>query len=152
MLLIAFSAQCQQHTLTFTSTTDAKFFVYLNGVLQNKRSSGMVTLKSLEDKDYHIRIVIDDPFEVAVTRTIRPDPKHSEYTVHFNAVKERVYLKAAKTQREENQWIPNEGQEEATESESETNTQPKARPALRRHTDSDADSKLLIKHIRTQGE
>lgn len=141
----------QNQTLTFTSITDAKFFVYLNGKLQNERSSGMVTLKNLEDKEYHIRIVIDDPFEVAVTRTIKPDPKHREYTVQFNAVRERVYLKPAATpsrrQQEENLWVP---QEENTVVQPTAQEPPKQRATLRRDNEGDTATRRILNRIKTQ--
>ena len=145
MTAVTFAA-AQDLSLTFTSVTDAKFFVYLNGTLQNQRSSGMVTLKNLEDKDYHIRIVIDDPFEVAVTRTIRPDAKRNEYTVKFNAVRERVYLKLAdnedKRQDEDNNlWIPQDPQPPAQSEES--NTENTERKSIRRSQESDTAKSLL---------
>ena len=146
-------AAAQDLSLTFTSITDAKFYVYLNGTLQNQRSSGMVTLKNLEDKDYHIRIVIDDPFEVAVTRTIRPDAKHNEYTVQFNAVRERVYLKLAnsptKRQEEDNNlWIPQDPQPPAQAEERDIeNTE---RKSIRRGQESDTATRQILNRIRTQ--
>ena len=82
----------QNLSLSFFSQTDAKFFVYVNGKLQNSQSSGNVTVDNLEDKEYHVRIVIDDPYEVATTRTLRPSASKSRYLVNFNAVRERVYI------------------------------------------------------------
>lgn len=89
----------QDLSLSFMSQTDAKFFVYLNGKLQNETSSGLVKINNLEDKDYHVRIVVDDPFLVATTTTLRPDVTKNEYTVNFNAVRERVYVKPAKKEQ-----------------------------------------------------
>ena len=74
-LTIANVAMGQGRSITFTSVTDAKFFVYINGRLQNEKSTGMLTINNLEDKEYHVRIVIDDPFEVAATQRIRPDER-----------------------------------------------------------------------------
>lgn len=145
-------AYAQEQTLTFTSITDAKFFVYLNGKLQNERSSGMVKLKGLEEKDYHIRIVVDDPFEIAVTRTIKPDPKHNEYTVQFNAVRERVYLKPAvnstKGKEEDNNlWIP----QDPTPPDTMSDVAPKPRHTSIRRTDiSDTATRQRTHRIRTQ--
>ncbi|MBR3829156.1 MAG: hypothetical protein IKJ40_07690 [Bacteroidales bacterium] len=151
LTLMAMTATAQDLSLTFTSVTDAKFFVYVNGHLYNERSSGMVTVNGLEDKDYHIRIVIDDPFEVAVTRTIKPDPKHSEYTVQFNAVRERVYLKPAATpsrrQEENNLWMPQEN----NQPEQQQADQPKPRPrtTVRRNNESDTATNRILNHLRT---
>ena len=151
LALMGYVANAQELSLTFTSITDAKFFVYINGKLQNQESSGMVTVRGLEEKDYHVRIVIDDPFEVAVTRTIKPDAKHSEYTVQFNAVRERVYLKAASSARQQednNLWVPQENttQEQATE----TATAAKQRASLKREQTSDTATQRILNHLRTQ--
>lgn len=78
--------------LTFFSDSEVRFFVYLNGKLQNETSTGRITLNGLEDKPYHVRIVMDDPFEAAATRTIRPSKAPEEYIVDFNPVKERVHI------------------------------------------------------------
>ena len=86
--------------LTFTSQTEARFFVYLNGKRQNEKSVGMLTLRHLEDKKYHVRIVIDDPFEVATTCTLRPSATRNEYAVLFNPVRERVYVKRSRQESE----------------------------------------------------
>ena len=151
MTLIAFCANAQNLSLTFTSITDAKFFVYVNGALQNERSSGMVKVNGLEDKDYHIRIVIDDPFEIAVTRTIKPSVKQNEYTVQFNAVRERVYLKPAATpsrrQQEENLWVP---QEENTVVQPTAQEPPKQRATLRRDNEGDTATRRILNRIKTQ--
>ena len=141
----------QNQTLTFTSITDAKFFVYLNGKLQNERSSGIVTLNNLEDKEYHIRIVIDDPFEIAVTRTIKPDNKHNEYTVQFNAVRERVYLRQASTalknqEGDNNLWMP----QDPTPTDTLTATPARPHTSIRRTNISDSTTQQLRKQIRTQ--
>ncbi len=143
------SLKAQDLSLTFTSITDAKFYVYLNGKLQNERSSGMVTLRGLEDKEYHVRIVIDDPYEVAVTRKIKPDKKHSEYTVQFNAVRERVYLKAVKASKEETVWQPEERGEEVIVIEPETE-KPKPAAALKRNSYVDTVARGVVNQIRTK--
>ncbi|MCR5193626.1 MAG: hypothetical protein K6D59_10010 [Bacteroidales bacterium] len=115
-IFLSASLKAQELSLTFTSVTDAKFYLYINGVLQNQKSRGMVTVKGLESKEYHIRVVIDDPYEIASTLTIKPDAKHSEYTVRFNAVKERVYVKPASRPRKsgDEEWQPSEAQETAS--------------------------------------
>lgn len=145
-------ASAQGLSLTFTSVTDAKFFVYLNGTLQNEHSSGMVTVNGLEEKEYHFRIVIDDPFEVAVTRTIKPDAKHSEYTVQFNAVRERVYLKPAaapsRRQAEDNNlWVPQDNGDSAEQS---TAAPEKPKTTLRRAQAGDTATQRILNHLRTQ--
>ena len=157
ILFFVFALSCtyafaQEQTLTFTSITDAKFFVYLNGKLQNERSSGMVKLNGLEEKDYHIRIVIDDPFEVAVTRTIKPDPKHNEYTVQFNAVRERVYLKPAVNSprgkdEDNNLWIPQDPTPPDTIATTHTQS---PRTSIRRTDTSDTATRQKTNRIRTQ--
>lgn len=151
LTLMGMTATAQDLSLTFTSVTDAKFFVYVNGHLYNERSSGMVTVNDLEDKDYHIRIVIDDPFEVAVTRTIKPDPKHNEYTVQFNAVRERVYLKPAATpsrrQEENNLWMPQENNQ--PEQPQANQPKPKPRTTVRRNNESDTATNRILNHLRT---
>ena len=151
LTLMGMTATAQDLSLTFTSVTDAKFFVYVNGHLYNERSSGMVTVNGLEDKDYHIRIVIDDPFEVAVTRTIKPDPKHNEYTVQFNAVRERVYLKPAATpsrrQEENNLWMPQENNQ--PEQPQADQPKPKPRTTVRRDNESDTATNRILNHLRT---
>lgn len=151
LTLMGMTATAQDLSLTFTSVTDAKFFVYVNGHLYNERSSGMVTVNGLEDKDYHIRIVIDDPFEVAVTRTIKPDPKHSEYTVQFNAVRERVYLKPAATpsrrQEENNLWMPQENNQ--PEQPQADQPKPKPRTTVRHNNESDTATNRILNHLRT---
>ena len=82
--------------MTFTSQTEARFYLYLNGKLQNEQPSGSVTLRGLGDKAYHVRIVMDDPFEVAATLTLRPGQEAAQYDVEFNPVRERVYVTRAK--------------------------------------------------------
>ena len=144
---VANGLRAQEQTLTFMSVTDAKFFVYLNGKLQNERSSGRVVIRGLEEKEYHVRIVIDDPFEVAVTRTLKPDSKHNEYTVQFNAVRERVYLKAAKTSREESLWVPSESEASTTVVE-EPADEPEHRTPLRRNTFKDSTSRSIVNSIK----
>ncbi len=151
LTLTGFVANAQELSLTFTSITDAKFFVYVNGKLQNEQSSGMVTVRGLEEKDYHVRIVVDDPFEIAVTRTIKPSVKQNEYTVQFNAVRERVYLKPAATpsrrQQEENLWVP---QEENTVVQPTAQEPPKQRATLRRDNEGDTATRRILNRIKTQ--
>lgn len=150
LMLFALSLGAQTHTLTFTSITDAKFFVYVNGKLQNQKSSGMVTVGGLEEKKYHIRIVIDDPYEVAVTSTIKPDGKHNEYTVQFNAVRERVYLKPAKEQTELRIWEDNEEAEAAAPAPSSSEQTPRQRTTVRRQRFQDTATQRIVNHVRTQ--
>ena len=135
----------QKHSLTFTSVSDTKFFVYLNGRLQNEKSSGMVTLQDLEEKEYHVRIVIDDPFEVAVTRRIKPDGKHNEYTVLFNAVRERVYLRPAKSDGNESEWIPDTTQ--VAPPLDTDQPKPEPRTPLRRSSHNDTITQNVINRI-----
>ena len=95
-LMLLSSAWGQSMSLSFTSKTEAKFYVYLNGRLQNEKSKGMITINNLEEKDYHIRIVIDDPYEITYTKTFRPSAKHNNYIVEFNPTRERVTVREAK--------------------------------------------------------
>ena len=150
LMLFALSLGAQTHTLTFTSITDAKFFVYVNGKLQNQKSSGMVTVGGLEEKKYHIRIVIDDPYEVAVTSTIKPDGKHNEYTVQFNAVRERVYLKPAKEQTERRIWQDDEEAETAASTPASSEQAPRQRTTVRRQRFQDTATQRIVNHVRTQ--
>lgn len=99
--LMALPMLAQERSLSFTSVNSARFFVYLNGRLQNEKSVGTITLRGLEDKEYHVRIVIDDPFVVATTKKMRPSPGKNEWTVDFNAVRERIYLNEAKEEKPE---------------------------------------------------
>lgn len=141
------TAAAQERSLTFTSVTDAKYYVYLNGTLQNEKSSGMVTINGLEEKEYHVRIVLDDPFVVAVTRKIKPDKKHNEYSVEFNAVKERIYLKPRKAERNEVEWQP-----EAPAAESaaaEPSQAPHPRASIRRTTFEDTATQRVMNRVRT---
>lgn len=152
ILFLAITAHClsQEQTLTFTSTSDAKFFVYLNGRLQNQKSSGMVTLYGLEEKEYHVRIVVDDPFEIATTQSIKPDKKHNEYTVQFNAVRERVYLKPAKTSRGEVEWQRLE-EADTTQTFSSSDDKPvRQRVSIRPKSSSDTTTQRIINHVRKQ--
>ena len=106
-LLIAFSsslmAQSASHSLTFTSQTEVKFFLYINGKLQNSTSKGSITVNNLESKAYHVRIVMDDPFQVATTLTVKPSNKN-QYSILFNPVKERIYVRNSKDISEEEGW------------------------------------------------
>ena len=139
----------QRRTMTFTSVTDAKFFVYLNGRLQNERSTGMITLNNLEDKEYHVRIVIDDPFEVATTRKIRPDENGCEYTVRFNAVRERVDLKKSDRRHgrsEESGWTP-----ETTNAETATtpdSDRPRRHQSIRRNENPDTATERIVNTLK----
>ncbi len=92
------SRQKADGQLTFFSNNEVRFFLYLNGKLQNDESTGRITLTDLEDKPYHIRIVMDDPFEVATTRTMRPGKAPEEYIVDFNPVQERIHISRHKTE------------------------------------------------------
>ena len=148
-LMLGIQMQAQDLKLSFTSITDAKFFVYVNGVLQNERSSGMVTVNNLENKEYHVRIVIDDPFEVAVTRSITPDPKHCDYTVQFNAVKERVYLKQSKTKQEESVWQPEQQAEKSTTA-NEDSKPARQRTTIKRVQTEDSETQQILNRIKTQ--
>lgn len=103
LLVAVVSAVRAQHlTLSFASSTDTKFYFFLNGKLQNDHSTGMLTMNNLEAKDYHIRIVADDPFQVAYTKTMKPSEKHNSYIVEFNPVKEKIFVREAKEQYKEN--------------------------------------------------
>lgn len=135
----------QGRTMTFTSVTDAKFFVYLNGRLQNERSTGMITLNNLEDKEYHVRIVIDDPFVVAATKRIRPGENGCEYSVRFNAVREKVELKKVDTRTrrsEESSWVGESGSSTA-EPTSEPTT-PHHHSIIRRNSYQDTTAEIII--------
>ena len=140
----------QEQTLTFTSASDAKFFVYINGKLQNQKSSGMVTVKGLEEKEYHVRVVVDDPFEIATIQSIKPDNKHNEYLVYFNAVRERVSLKPAKGPREEVEWQPE--QDTATNAAPPEPTKPTPKVSIRPNNNSDTTTQRIIKNVRQQIE
>ncbi len=125
MLLLAATVCGQSLSLTFTSKTDARFFVYLNGRLQNEKSKGMLTINGLEDKDYHVRIVIDDPYEVSHTQTFRPSTKHNSYTVEFSPVRERVTVREAKAEASEE---PTQQREERIPPSPAAEQRKKARP------------------------
>ena len=153
ILSLAGSLFAQGRTLTFTSVTDAKFFVYLNGRLQNERSTGMVTLRGLEDKEYHVRIVIDDPYEVAATKRIRPDADGSEYTVRFNAVRERVYLKKSNSNSRrdsESVWI-DDGQS-PSQAEPSQPASPRQRTSIRHNTFDDTASQRVVNNLKIKIE
>lgn len=83
-------------SLSFTSVTEARFHVYVNGILQNEKSRQKVVIENLRARKYHIRIVMDDPYEIAVTKSIRPRQGKGEYTVRFNPVRERIYVRKQK--------------------------------------------------------
>lgn len=101
LLFVALTAVGQNLHLSFMSQSDAKFFVYVNGQRFNEQSSGHVTLNNLEDKIYHIRIEIDDPYQVSWTKEMRPSDTKGDYLVSFNTVRERVYVTPAKQGRED---------------------------------------------------
>lgn len=103
-LCLAQTATGEGLSMTFTSQTEVKFYVYLNGQLQNQKSTGSITLRNLEDKRYHVRIVMDDPFEIATTATIRPSRTKTQYAVLFNPVRERIYVKRGKEEAAEGGW------------------------------------------------
>lgn len=148
LLALAGSLLAQGRTLTFTSVTDAKFFVYLNGRLQNEQSSGMVTLRDLDDKEYHVRIVIDDPYEVAATKRIRPDAGGCEYTVRFNAVRERVYLKKSNSRSgrdSESTWTGDS--QSPSQTEPSQPTTPRKRTTIRHNTFDDTASRHMVNSL-----
>lgn len=86
----------QNLKLSFMSESGARFFVYLNGKLQNEKSVGLISFNNLEDKPYHVRIVIDDPYQMTATKRLRPSDRKYEYSVNFNSVRERIYIKRLK--------------------------------------------------------
>ncbi len=96
-------------SMTFTSETEVKFFLYVNGKLQNTKSTGRLTVNGLMDKDYHIRIVMDDPFEISTTRTMRPGKGNTEYAVRFNPVREYIYINRRKETVQQGEWYNNAG-------------------------------------------
>ena len=145
LLMFSFSAAGQALSLTFRSITDAKFYVYMNGRLQNTKPSGMVTIGGLEDKDYHIRIVIDDPYAVAVTKRIKPNPNQSEYTVQFNPVREIVYIRPYKTDDKPVYW-DDEPQSVTTY---DTTANAPASRSIRRHSFVDSASHRIVNRVRT---
>lgn len=104
---MAANVTAQSRSLTFTSVSEARYFFYLNGKLQNQQAVATITLDSLDDKDYHIRIVVDDPYEVAVVKTLRPSLTPSRYTLLFNPVKERILV--ATERRDEQSATDNDG-------------------------------------------
>ena len=131
--LMALPALAQERSLSFTSVNSARFFVYLNGRLQNEKSVGSITLKGLEDKEYHVRIVIDDPYVVATTKKMRPAPGNYEWTVDINAVRERVYLREAKEEKPEieEQEPPRQRVRERKSTPKSEETRPAARVDLK---------------------
>ncbi|MBQ9473231.1 MAG: hypothetical protein IJU81_02330 [Bacteroidales bacterium] len=96
LLTICCAAFGQSLSLTFTSVTEARFHVYLNGVLQNEQSRQEVTINGLRSRKYHIRIVMDDPYQVAVTKSIKPSGRNNKYSVKFNPVRERIIVRRYK--------------------------------------------------------
>lgn len=91
--LLGLGAWGQSLYLDFTSQSEARYYFYLNGKLLNQKSKGHIHISGLNDEKYHLRIVLDDPFSVAVTKTFRPSAKKCEYALNFNAVRERIYVK-----------------------------------------------------------
>lgn len=89
----------QQNSITFTSLSDARYYFYINGELQNDKAVSTITFNNLEAKDYLFRIVVDDPYEVAVIKTLRPSTTKNRYTLLFNPVKERIILETEKAER-----------------------------------------------------
>ena len=100
LLLLACVGWGQNLRLSFFSESGARFYVYLNGILQNETSVGNITLEHLEDKEYHVRIEIDDPYQMVCTQRLHPSETKYEYTVNFNAVRERIYVKPARAEKE----------------------------------------------------
>lgn len=90
----------QNLKLSFMSESGARFFVYLNGKLQNEKSVGLISFNNLEDKPYHVRIVIDDPYQMTATKRLRPSDRKYEYSVNFNSVRERIYIKRLKENKD----------------------------------------------------
>ncbi len=96
-------------SMTFTSETEVKFYLYVNGKLQNQQSTGRLTVNGLMDKDYHIRIVMDDPFEISTTRTMRPSKTETEYGIRFNPVREYIYINRRKERVSQGEWYNSAG-------------------------------------------
>lgn len=101
MMIFSGVAMCQNLRLSFMSESGARFFVYLNGKLQNESSVGNITIDNLENKEYHVRIEIDDPYQMVCTQNLRPSETQYEYSVNFNAVRERIYIKPVRESRRE---------------------------------------------------
>lgn len=101
MMLFSGLAMGQNLKLSFMSESGARFFVYLNGKLQNENSVGHITIDNLENKEYHVRIEIDDPYQMVCTQSLRPSETKYEYSVNFNAVRERIYIKPVKEAKQE---------------------------------------------------
>ena len=107
LLTVCCAAFGQSLSLTFTSATEARFYVYLNGILQNERGRQEVTINGLRSRKYHIRIVMDDPYQVAITKSIKPSERNSKYSVRFNPVRERIIVRRYKdtAQNEKNSTL-----------------------------------------------
>lgn len=141
-VVMGFSAFSQDLSLTFMSQTDSKFFVYLDGKLQNEQSKGYLTIDSLEYRYYVVRVVMDEPYEVAITKKIKPTDVAHFYKVNFNVVKERVFLKLAKDDRQTFEDFAAEAQPEVSpEGESIEEAQPEDNsPRRRRQNGIDTDT------------
>lgn len=98
-LILSVLTFAQQQSITFTSLSEARFFFYINGQLQNQEAVSSITFNNLEDKDYLFRIVADDPYEVAVVKTLRPSSNRNRYTLLFSPVKERIVLEHERNER-----------------------------------------------------
>lgn len=98
-LLLASCSWAQNLKLSFMSESGARFFLYLDGKLQNTSSVGNITLQHLENKPYQVRIEIDDPYQMVCIKQLRPSEQNYEYTVFFNAVRERIYIKPLKKEK-----------------------------------------------------
>lgn len=95
------SVAAQELSLSFTSQSEARFFFYLNGKLQNQQPQATITFHNLENKDYHVRIVVDDPYEVALVKSFRPSESHNSYSLLFNPVKEKIIVHSDKDSESE---------------------------------------------------
>ena len=108
-LILSVSTFAQQQSITFTSLSEARFFFYINGQLQNQEAVSSITFNNLEDKDYLFRIVADDPYEVAVVKTLRPSSNRNRYTLLFSPVKERIVLEHERNERSSDSPISHVG-------------------------------------------
>lgn len=97
MLLFSAGWACAQSlSLEFTSLSEARFFFYLNGKRINESPVGHIIIPNLPDAKQHLRIVVDDPYSVTLTRSFRPSEKKNAYDLLFNPVKERILVSRAK--------------------------------------------------------
>lgn len=124
----------QSLSLEYTSLSEARFFFYLNGKLLNEKSVGHIVIPNLEDAKYHLRIVVDDPYSVALTKTFRPKEGKNQYDLLFNPVRERILVSRSKLESVE------------TMAESHEETQSFDRPEGRRLENSKAKAPKLRVH------